>query len=130
MNNRQPVSAATTTIYDDRPKQRTIRFLFALLIAVVFVSVAAYALIDALHIEERAQLALAAARQVGDATRYYKVLFIIVFWLDFSLVVTAGAVSVSAMLGAYAWRSVRAALEPGYISGRLADKSKVRRIEQ
>jgi len=126
--NRQPVSAATTTIIDDTPKWRAIvalAFGFGLLAACV---ITAAVLLGALQLDARAQLALAAARQVGDGTRTYKILFLIIFWLDLSAVTTVVAVSVSAMLGAYAWRSVRAALEPGYISGRLSGKQ-VRRIE-
>ena len=123
--NRQPISS---TYYDDTPKWKAIialAFGFGLLAACV---ITAAVLLGALQLDARAQLALAAARQVGDGTRTYKILFLIIFWLDLSAVTTVVAVSVSAMLGAYAWRSVRAALEPGYISGRLSGKQ-VRRIE-
>ena len=109
MNTRQPIS---TTIVDDTPKWQAIVALaygFGLLAAII---ITAAVLLDALQLDERARLALAAAKQVGDATRYYKVLFLIVFWVDLGIVITSGAVSVSAMLAAYAWRSVRAALLP------------------
>ena len=108
MNN----SPVTTTIIDDTPKYKAIVALaifFGLFTALV---IAAAVVLGSLHLDERARLALDAARQVGDSTRYYKVLFIIVFWLDLAAVTTTAAVSVSAMIGARAVAVVRAALLP------------------
>jgi len=137
MNTRQPVSVATTTIIDDTPKQRMITTLAIFAATIIVLGIVAIAYMDSLHLDQRAQIALAQAKIIGDATMGYKTGFFTVYWLSLSAIAVsitglavAGAVSISAMLGAYAWRSVRAALEPGYISERLADKGKVRRIER
>jgi len=104
-------SYSITEIHDDGPKWRSVAVLvFA---CVLLVALVAGVLIFAnwLQLDQRAALAISEARQVAEATREYKVMFWIVFWLALALIVSAGALSVSVVFTVRAYQVARDVFE-------------------
>lgn len=109
-----------TEIIDNGPQARAYAALFFALSVVFACAITALILAYWLQLDERAAAALAEARLVGDATRYYKIVFWIVFWLSASAVVAAAAVAVTARLTIWIvdkWQDT----QPGYLTARARE---------